>query len=128
MSCCRDLDGEHCVCEVVKAINEVQMEVTQNACQMSCQQSIDKLLSPTFITDHDTIPFVLYCEGNCEAFEAIGNGFETIFFRVTDIDQNCCATLELLKGNFDELERTGMCITVDLSCFCAIQCLNPIKG
>ncbi|PLT28504.1 CotY/CotZ family spore coat protein [Peribacillus deserti] len=76
--------------------------------------------------------------------------FETTVFRAVDVDAgNCCAVLELLTtpcliddrkhlakkdslvgkiqtivGDIDEpLLSTGICITVDLSCFCSVTCL-----
>ncbi|MBS4192717.1 spore coat protein [Bacillus sp. FJAT-49705] len=79
----------------------------------------------------------------------------TFIFRIKDLDDNC-AVLELLTfkpkkcchedsgkkcdhkepsspcrqidhKDVDDLIRTGICITVDLSCFCAISCLPAIK-
>ncbi|WP_051348538.1 CotY/CotZ family spore coat protein [Peribacillus kribbensis] len=76
--------------------------------------------------------------------------FETIVFRVVDVcPDTCCATLELLTteclidirddlADLDSLVAkiqtiaaaidepflsTGICITVDLDCFCAVACL-----
>ena len=78
---------------------------------------------------------------------------ETFVFKIIDLDHKC-ATLELLtfksehhKGDshphdskcalsspckqidhksVDDLMETGICITVDLSCFCAITCLPAV--
>jgi hypothetical protein len=70
----------------------------------------------------------------------------TFLFRVNSVDDNCCAKLELLSTNhgkgkknkdndlceqldnvkLDEIEGTDICITVDLNCFCAVTCLDPI--
>ncbi|QED49976.1 spore coat protein [Cytobacillus dafuensis] len=79
----------------------------------------------------------------------------TFIFKIKDLDDNC-AVLELLTfkpkkschedsgkkcdhkepsspcrqidhKDVDDLMRTGICITVDLSCFCAITCLPAIK-
>ncbi|MBM7693007.1 spore coat protein Z [Peribacillus deserti] len=76
--------------------------------------------------------------------------FETTVFKAVDVDaENCCAVLEILTtpcliedrkhlakentlvgkvqtivGDIDEpLLSTGICITVDLSCFCSVTCL-----
>ncbi|ALC91834.1 hypothetical protein AM500_20115 [Bacillus sp. FJAT-18017] len=72
-------------------------------------------------------------------------------FRVVDVDPDtCCATLEILKkvkssggsgskhehddDTFDcvkdlekahKLKRTGVCITIDLNCFCGVSCVFP---
>jgi hypothetical protein len=94
----------------------------------------------------DTIPFILWNDSGL--FELTGyfsdqfedkkvDSFCTSFFRVENIDEKQkCATLSLLKP-FDidgclskeiceivRLERTPICYAVDLSCFCAIHCLN----
>lgn len=105
--------------------------------------------------NHDTVPFFLQNDQGIPFFTATiqerGSGCEVVitpFFRVNKI-KGCCATLELLDTGLDipfspqgqdsmalfaslqhdsqclELRRTGKCITVDLSCFCAIQCLDP---
>ena len=72
----------------------------------------------------------------------------SVFFRVQRVFDNCCATLEVLeprdrrgrrvnlfkhgKLDFDEIcrverfEATGSCITVDLKCFCAVQCIKDV--
>ena len=70
------------------------------------------------------------------------------FLEFKDVFDNCCATLEVLeprdrrgrrvnlfkngKLDFDEIcrverfEATGSCITVDLKCFCAVQCIKDV--
>lgn len=81
-----------------------------------------------------TIPFILYCKGNCEPFEAMGNEFCTIFFRLCFISKNCI-TLELLRPKgcygcgkkFPALCRTRELLTFDLNCFCGIQCLKAFE-
>ncbi len=103
---------------------------------------------------HDTIPFFLQNDQGIPFFTATvrqrNSGCEVVitpFFRVSKI-KDCCATLELLDTGIDipfppqgnsmamfaalqndtrclDLRRTGKCITVDLTCFCAIQCLDP---
>ncbi|KEF38369.1 Spore coat protein Z [Schinkia azotoformans MEV2011] len=77
--------------------------------------------------------------------------FKTPFFRVNKFTDHhgCCVHLELLQGltkdctlphssrddditdflcnrKISEFIRTGICITVDLSCFCGIECLPPV--
>lgn len=79
---------------------------------------------------------------------------ESFIFRVIRVSDDCCAILELLTfdddepsqpGNqqgargdddpceqldnerVDDLNRTGICITVDLKCFCAVTCLPAVS-
>ncbi len=82
---------------------------------------------------------------------------ESFVFRVKTVDEDCCAVIELLAfgadgnqgggggggGNknkdgdnpcdqvdgqkLEDLVATGICITVDLSCFCAITCLPAVS-
>lgn len=84
---------------------------------------------------------------NEQKFECI----ESFIFRVKTVDEDCCAVIELLAfgeddgkggGNknqedtpcnqidgqkLEDLVGTGICITVDLSCFCAITCLPAVS-
>lgn len=164
MSCRGDHKGENCVCDIVRNIADAQNDVFENCCDVSCEQSINDLLSPAAANDLDTVPFMLYCEGDCKPFKASGvtvdNGggspsfdcIESFLFRVKSVDDDCCAVLELLSfegdpagaGNqgseclkdpchqFDgqsvaDLTATGICITVDLDCFCAIHCFPAVN-
>ncbi|MEH7887068.1 MAG: CotY/CotZ family spore coat protein [Mesobacillus sp.] len=154
--------SDSCVCEVLRAVADAQDEVdVDNDCDVSCHRSIRELLagaqSPT--NGLDTIPLILYC-GDCMPFEGFGarirpNGggpqrldcFRSFFFRVTSVDDNCCAKIELLVTRGDEGQgfsdpcaqiqtggarneffRTGICLTVDLDCFCAVTCLDPVAA
>jgi len=86
-----------------------------------------------------------HCHSKHSKFKCI----ETFVFKVKDIKRDC-AVLELLafkedckkssddKGFYtpceqidhkyvDDLMGTGICITVDLNCFCAITCLPALK-
>ncbi|HHY72439.1 MAG TPA: spore coat protein [Bacillus bacterium] len=85
---------------------------------------------------------------NNPQFECI----ESFIFRVKTVDEDCCAVIELLAfgenqgggggGNkiqednpcnqingqkLEDLVGTGICITVDLKCFCAITCLPAVS-
>lgn len=81
-----------------------------------------------------------FCATNCYS----------VFFRVQSIFSDCCATLQVLAPFKDEKLRhpvdiikngkldlealceakyfgpTDTCITVDLSCFCGVQCLDDV--
>ncbi|WP_442599203.1 CotY/CotZ family spore coat protein [Neobacillus sp. D3-1R] len=154
-------ENENCVCGVLRAIVDAQDQVSpieEGDCTVSCERSIQELLagvvSPT--SGPNTIPVILYCA--CEPFLGFGvrktttapvgrlDCVRSFIFRVNSVDENCCASLELLEtghsnqGNhFDvcdqfpgnsvspeDITGTGICITVDLSCFCAVTCLDPI--
>ncbi|KAA0546545.1 spore coat protein [Bacillus sp. BGMRC 2118] len=119
----------NCVCDAVENIHDLQ-EAVEDQCPTSCYSN---LLSPANFLG-DTIPFILYTKKG-EPFKAFGNiggedCFKTPFFRVENID-DCCATLSLLMPDCSDicgvnnLVKTAFCIEVDLSCFCAIQCLDP---
>lgn len=136
MGCKHEFDN--CVCDIVRRIADVQSDVVEHCCDVSCDKSIEALISPVGVNDLDTVPFMLYCEGTCQLFE--GKGFmkdangcldcvDSKIFRVKKMVDECCAVLELLDAGpdecpvIDENSRTGICITVDLNCFCAITCL-----
>jgi hypothetical protein len=156
-------NGSQCVCDVVRAIADAQEDVIDIQCDVSCDKSIRNLLGPVRENDLDTVPFILYCEGTCEPFKAFGADIQTdgeprfdcissFIFRVSEVDEDCCARLELLTFDGDpqfdgdqegaekdrdpcdqlngkrvrDLEATGVCITVDLNDFNAITCLPAV--
>ncbi|AXI10095.1 spore coat protein [Oceanobacillus zhaokaii] len=132
------------VCKAVENIKNLQDAVDEQ-CSTSC---FHNLLAPTQFVG-DTIPFILF-DKNSDLFKAFGNVggllggecFRTPFFKVQDISKDGCATLSLLKPfkngnpiNFGDVDnicdvnilvKTDFCIEVDLRCFCAIQCLDPL--
>ncbi|WP_226584844.1 CotY/CotZ family spore coat protein [Halobacillus litoralis] len=145
--CVRDV-----VKAIVKAQNEVAAR--NHGCNVSCERSIRELLSPAQNGNGDTtIPFVLYCK-DCKPFVASGvkhvNGtihcIESPVFKAKKFvdGSSHCVKLELLKaerqapcdshknkGNVCHFidgatgfKSTGICITVDLDCFCGISCLG----
>jgi spore coat protein Y len=108
----------------------------------------DPLLSSSYkyLKMKDTIPVILWKDSGL--FELTGyisdhledkksDSFCTSFFRIENIDEKQkCATLSLLKPldidgclskeicEMVRLERTPICVEVDLSCFCAVHFLN----
>lgn len=117
----KPVSGE-CVCGVVKQIVKAQDEVTSDHCATSCYRSIQQLrgkINET-VTQHTTIPFILYCAGTCEPF--VGSGVfqgpakrgdgtffgcvETPVFRAIKFVDNsdCCVKLELLLPVSDGCE------------------------
>lgn len=149
----KDLYGSNCVCEVVRAIKDIQDAVEDVCdCPTNCfQEPLGSLVNPGKRQRADTRVFVLktadgspfhafFREDDCACV--------SIFFRVEDIFDNCCATLRVIKpvkrngetvnlvddccvdlGKVCEVqgfEATNDCVTVDLSCFCAIQCVADV--
>ncbi|WP_404451759.1 spore coat protein [Virgibacillus necropolis] len=151
MGCCgKDFDTGNCVCDILNEIADAQNDVVENCCDSSCERSISDLLGETDNGNGlDTVPVLLYCKGNCKPFkgfgahpENIGNVEASFYFRVKRVDDDCCAILELLRDPGDEcdnpdnpveqetkpLRATGICITVDLDCFCHVTCLPAINA
>lgn len=156
-----DSEIENCVCVVLSAIVDAQNQVfpsTNGECEVSCERSIKALLKGVSPTGNapNTIPVILYCD--CDPFLGTGvrlttgpnphfDCVQTFLFRVNSVDEECCASLELLTTghnptgpnpnpcdqfpggavNPGEITGTGICITVDLNCFCAVTCLEPIS-
>lgn len=144
----------NCVCDILKEIEAAQNDVVENCCITSCEQSISDLLGET---DHgtglDTVPIILYCKDGCKPFKGFGalpkhdrdstGPIEASFlFRVKKVDDDCCAILELIRSadehSCDHLKDptdqattnlfgTGICITVDLHCFCHVTCLPAVS-
>ncbi|GGD18421.1 CotY/CotZ family spore coat protein [Pontibacillus salipaludis] len=140
--------SEGCVCDILKEIVDAQNDVTDD-CNSSCEESINELMGDRG-TNKDTVPVILYCK-DCKPFKGFGarrNEIdkirESFIFRVKEVDEDCeCALLELLatphsseechiKSPSDQdtsnLRATGICITVDLNCFCHITCLPAINA
>lgn len=156
MGCCgKEYETGNCVCDILKEIADVQSDIVENCCDTSCERSINDLLGEQESNDLDTVPVLLYCQDGCKpfkgfgAFRGDGNGgcdfgevVGSFYFRVKKVDDNCCAVLELLRDPFDKdsnpadpvcqdtchLRATGICITVDVNCFCHVTCLPAISA
>lgn len=146
-----------CVCEVVRAIKDIQDAVEEETCECpkNCfLEPLGSLVSPTTKPNADTRVFVLKTADGSPFhafFKSPDCSCVSIFFRVEEIFDNCCATLRVLRPiettgnqmqtldmvknccidlssfcNLDGFESTNDCITVDLNCFCAIQCIADV--
>ncbi len=141
-----------CVCDVVEFINDIQDAVDDDNCGTDCLNPVLGANTDKKKLRANTRPFVLFTDEG-KPFEAFFNSYghkfcKSIFFRVESVN-DCCAVLRVLRPerteDFEddynhkkckedkiecevfgglELERTNNCITVDLRCFCAIQCLT----
>src|SRR5699024_10103515 len=144
--CGKDRNTGSCVCDILKEIVDAQNDVVENCCDTSCEQSINDLLGVTESgSGLDTVPIILYCKDGCKPFKGygahrshhgIGDIVASFIFRVKRVDDDCCAVLELVRKNDEScehlkdpchqdthhLEATGICITVDLNCFCHVTC------
>lgn len=149
MGCGKGHDTGSCVCDILKEIAEVQSDIVERCCDSSCEQSIKDLLGETDTNGLDTVPVLLYCKDGCKPFKGfgahpddIGDVVASFYFRVKKVDDDCCAVLELLRDPRDEkrnpkdpveqdtkpLRTTGICINVDLKCFCHVTCLPAINA
>jgi hypothetical protein len=124
---------------------------------LSCKESIDDLLDEHKKPKKNTIPFILFCgcePFKATGVTTFPGGpkdkkfacITSFIFRISDLKDQC-AELELLafkpkkddsKGlhspcdqidheKVEDLVRTGICINVDLSCFCAVTCLPAVR-
>jgi hypothetical protein len=166
---------DNCICETVRAIKRIQGiqdEEDCDDCRTDCFLApLGSLVSPTrgrintrvfmLLTD-DGDPFKALFKrrrrrnrGNSPNRPAVeGNRDKdrescfSVFFRVQNVFDNCCATLMVLEprdengrrvdlvknGKIDldrlcdveEFEATDSCITVDLKCFCGVQCIADV--
>lgn len=163
-----------CVCDVVRAILDIQNQAVQDECSpctANCfLEPLGGIVSPTR-SQADTRVFMLLTKDgspfkaffNSQGYSNSGNQKNSnnqknqksdyctsVFFRVEDMFDDCCATLRVLEpiddnnGTADLLGddsccidmnklcdvtdwlSTESCITVDLSCFCAVQCVADI--
>ncbi|GEL77138.1 CotY/CotZ family spore coat protein [Tenuibacillus multivorans] len=144
MSCRGKDNTENCVCDILRQIVEAQNDIVDDdCCDISCEQSIQDLMGDTTSpTNLDTVPVLLYCD--CKPFKGFGvrndqnrTVLGSFYFRVKSVDDDCCAVLELLRDpactrqnpsdpteqKTANLRTTGICINVDLKCFCHVTCL-----
>lgn len=139
----------NCVADVLRDIAAAQNNIADDCCGSSCERSIADLLGQTTPANNlDTVPVLLYCK-DCGPFkgygapeDAVADVVGSFYFRVKSIDDDNCAVLELLRDEDDpeddpntpvtqftgELEATGICITVDVDCFCHITCLPAVNA
>lgn len=176
MMSCKDHDKKrnHCVCDVVKFINDLQ-DCATNTCPTGCD--VPFLGANPNVPLANTRPFLLYLangelfrvpafnnnmmavmaqqanqnqnqDGNQNKNAQVNSCQDTVVFRVESVDDDCCAVLRALvpvnqnqqggggnknnQNTFCELVEAEMfvasntCVTVDLDCFCAIQCLRDV--
>ncbi len=143
----------NCVCEVVRAIKDIQ-DAAEDICECpaNCfQEPLGSLIAPGKRHAADTRVFILKTADGTP-FHAFFRGDDcacvSIFFRVEEIFDNCCATLRVIRPvknrresvnlaedccidlkavcEVEGFEATNDCVTVDLSCFCAIQCIADV--
>ncbi|AYC29031.1 CotY/CotZ family spore coat protein [Paenisporosarcina cavernae] len=146
-----------CVCDVLRFIKDIQDQVTDNdcpACPTNCfLEPLGGLVSPVS-TQFDTRVFMLITKDGTpfKAFfrdrDRCDHDCFSVFFRVEDIFDGCCATLRVLEpldkhghevnlltecGTALKLSKicevrdfrsSSSCITVDLNCFCGIECIK----
>jgi spore coat protein Z len=165
MGCGHKHDDFHtvsCVCEVVRAIKNIQDTAVSPAecseCSSCFNEPLGSLVSPVRRDPVDTRVFVLKTEDGTPFhafFSGECNACVSIFFRVEDVFDNCCATLRVLVpgkregGNFvpvnlisshdrccinldrvcqvERFRASNDCITVDLSGFIAVQCIADVN-
>jgi len=175
---------ENCVCEVVRAIKDIQDNAEETCeCPSNCFLEPLGAISPTnrrrngapdtrviVLKSADGKPFHAFMtsNGNMQqpGKDKKNQSCVSIFFRVEEVFDNCCAVLRVLEPiemegkdkenqqnqnqmmmqkvkpvnlvkdgmidlnavcNVDFFRSTNDCITVDLSCFCAVQCIADVN-
>ncbi|MBM7717345.1 spore coat protein Z [Bacillus thermophilus] len=146
----------NCVCQVVKAIKDIQDQAVEEECERCTTNCFIEPLGELGVRGRmhaDTRVFTL-TNKNGELFKALFRGHHgkcvSVFFRVEEIFDNCCATLRVLiplkkdrqtvvdiltpSGHINHHDlcevrswgASNSCITVDLHCFCAVQCIADV--
>ncbi len=148
-----------CVCDVVRAIKDIQDAVTDMDCPVcptNCfLEPLGGLVSPSrdqadtrvfMLLTKDGTPFKsFFRDTDCPDTDCF-----SVFFRVEDIFDGCCATLRVLEplnrhrkevnlltdcGTKLNLKKicevqnfrlSSSCITVDLNCFCGVECVADV--
>ena len=150
----------NCICDVVRAIKDIQDQVIDidcPVCPTNCfLEPLGGLVSPARNNQADTRVFMLLTKDGTpfKAFyrdnDIVDRDCFSVFFRVEDVFDGCCATLRVLEPldrNRNEVnllddcgtklklsricdvrnfEATDSCVTVDLNCFCGIECVADV--
>ncbi|MER1955767.1 MAG: CotY/CotZ family spore coat protein [Solibacillus sp.] len=147
-----------CVCEVVRAILEIQNAAVQDECSTCTTncflEPLGGIVNPAR-SSADTRVFTLLNKDGSPFFATFSSTSDeppcvSIYFRVEDIFDGCCATLRVLVPEDDNgrtvdlLNNDGTaisfrdvcrvtrfvasdsCVTVNLDCFCAVQCIDDV--
>lgn len=103
-------NDEDCICETIKKIHKAQVEADHCDCRVSCEKSIQQLLSGSkHKQTANTIPFSMDC--GCETFFGKAPVYNehghfciiaSPFFKVKQVKENCCVVLELLWPTCDD--------------------------
>jgi len=143
------------ILEAILKAQEKVKEKDHEKCS-SCKESIKELLEEPKKPKKNTIPFILYCGCDPFEATGVttypgghkGKKFACItsyIFKIKDL-KGQCAELELLTfkpkkddhkkvlslcdqidhEKVDDLVKTGICINVDLSCYCGVTCLPAV--
>lgn len=160
MGCGRsnDVGSSGCVCEVVRAILDIQNQAVDeecSTCTTNCfLEPLGGIVSPArpsadtrvfTLSTKTGVPFI--ATFSSEEFDDV---CISVFFRVEDVFDGCCATLrvlvplderghavQLVNGDDSKISLSALCdvvdfaasdscITVDLDCFCAVQCIADV--
>jgi hypothetical protein len=139
---------------ILKAQKKVEKEY--KSCN-SCKESIKDLLEEPKKPKKNTIPFILYCGCDpfkatgvttypCGQKDKKFACITSYIFKIHELEGQC-AELELLtfkpkkdddnkdfsacdqidNEKVEDLIATGICINVDLSCFCGVTCLPAVR-
>ncbi|WP_050182193.1 CotY/CotZ family spore coat protein [Domibacillus robiginosus] len=155
----RDDDNvESCVCEVVRAIRDIQDAREDEECR-DCKDCFAEPLGDLdgprrrnadtrvfTLTTKKGKPFFAFF--NPDEADHCDSGCVSIYFRVEDVFDSCCARLRVLMPLDDDHEpvnlasdegislkhvckvehfdKTRSCVTVDLNEFIAVQCIKDV--
>lgn len=147
---------DNCICEVLRAIKRIQdvrEDFDCNDCNNDCFLAPIGSVRPTqnrpntrvfMLLDKNGDPFKAFFKRRLGGTEICGF---SIFFRVQKVFDNCCATLEVLAPfdgtslvdlfpnnvldmdavcDVNRFVQTRTCVTVDLKCFCGVQCVRDV--
>lgn len=117
-----------CLAKILKVIDIIQKESNCNDPEEGCDRPFLGNISGSFT--YNTRPITLY-NRNGSLFTVnyyVNNVLTTSsIFRVEEVD-DCCAKLRILsttvEGDATTYQDTGEFVTINLDCFCVLQCLD----
>lgn len=126
---------EHCVCDILRAIKDIQDVGADEECKdctTSCfLEPLGGIGSPSRSDPVDTRVFMLLTK-NGDPFKAFFRDEDcpdtdcySVFFRVENVFGDCCATLRVLEPLSDKREEVNLidasCTTIDLKKICSVR-------
>ena len=117
------MENNYCIYNLLKLICLLQ-ENSTSACsfQNECQKPF---LGPTTVNPYYNTRVVSFYKKDGTLFTTDIDGNTSSYFRIMNVENNS-VTLLILINNDNTYTTTNQLITINISCICAIRCIEDI--